>query len=105
MPPIAFATVSDPSRYHAWSSSTESENHFCRRPSTIFSRTFSGFDRTSSVCMRTSRSASTSAAGTSSRVRKRGRANEMCIARSRACSSVAPRAFTIAPILFAGGWT
>src|SRR3982751_1511887 len=105
MSPIAWRTVWPGSRNHAWSRRTDSANHFWIRPSTIFSRTFSGFAATSSWLARISRSLSTSACGTCSRVRKRGRANERCIARSRASASEPPRTLTIAPTLFAGGWT
>src|SRR5829696_683418 len=50
------------------------------------------------------RSASISSAGTSSRLRYPGAANEMCIA-SCFASSAEPRILTRTPILFAGGWT
>ena len=55
-------------------------SHFWIRPSTIFALTSSGLPSRSGCFERMSRSAFTSASGTSSRVRYSGAANAMCIA-------------------------
>ena len=61
----ATVPVASSARYHVCSVSTDSPKNFLLScPSTIFSRTFSGFESTSSEFERISRSASTSSAGT-----------------------------------------
>src|SRR5581483_105980 len=65
----AFPTVSEVSWIQACSASTDSaKKRLLSMPSTIFSRTFSGFESTSSVLERMSRSAVTSSGGTSLRL-------------------------------------